>query len=133
MATHNSGTALLVVILLSGLMASLGLLIIKSSIWGDSLDQAVYHQEKHYQYAQGLLDCGIARAMQEFDAICKAKKHLMGSINDVQFAGTVSIIPQGDIIRVTSTISCNGTATYTISAQLAKDEHSLVTIRCFQR
>lgn len=133
MAKHAQGTALLIVLLLTACITTLGLLSFKSSLWGDSLDHAVYQKEKQYQFAQGLLDCGIARAKRDFDIICKDKKIINGQLQCEQMRGTVLINPKGNLIMVASTVILGSQEAYTISAELIKDEHLLVSVRCFQR
>lgn len=133
MVKHAPGTALLIVLFIAASMAAVGLLSFKSSLWGDSLDQAIYQKEKQYQFAQGLLDCGIARAKRDFDIICKNKNNINGQLQYEQMSGAVLINPKGNVITVASTVTIGSQAAYTISAELVKDEHLLVSVRCFQR
>ncbi|CAN5134179.1 hypothetical protein BH09DEP1_BH09DEP1_2620 [soil metagenome] len=133
MAKNNPGTALLIVLIISSLMATVGFLAIQSSSWSSCLDQAVCQKENQFQLAQGLLDCGIARASRDFDAICKNKNPLNGTLQHQNIAGHLHIEPQGKVITMASTIQLGSESPYCVRAELFKDEHSSVRIRCFQR
>lgn len=133
MAKNNSGSALLIVLLLTCLMGTLGFLALQSSAWSSCLDYAVCQKEKQFRLAQGLLDCGIARAKRDFDAICKNKKPIAGTVSHKNMSGRLLIEPKGSIIAIASWIQYGNQPPYSLRAELFKDEYSLVRIRCFQR
>ena len=133
MAKNIPGNALVTVLLLSSLMAIVGLLAIKSTGWTSDLNHAVYHQEKQFRLAQGLLDCGISRARRDFDLICKNKKTITGSIDHYGHDGQLIIEPKGTLIQVTCNLLSGQTPLYTLKADLIKDSQSIVRIQGFQR
>lgn len=133
MAKSNPGTALIMVLLLSSLMATVGLLMMGYTSWGNSLHNAVYEQEKQFRFAQGVLDCGISKAVRDFDKICKNKKTITGSIEHHDHDGQLIIEPKGTLIQVTCNLLSSQTPIYTLKAELIKDSQSIVRIQGFQR
>lgn len=133
MGKQTEGTALVMVLLLSSLAAVLGMVAIKSAMWVQEMQRAVYEHERQIRFAQGALDCAVVQAKNDFERIVKQKKAVHGTLTYEKWVADMSIEPIKTELIVYCHVKEGGTHCSGLQARLAKDENGKVHVLEFSK
>lgn len=133
MVKNTQGTAILMILFLLSVASLLSLVAVKELMWANTLHEALYEKDKQFRFAQGALDCAVARVKQGFDTICKNNKAISGKIEWHDMVAELLIEPKNAQVQVSCVTKKCDTLLCSLRAELVKDSRSKVRVCCFQR
>lgn len=133
MDNRTRGSALLLVLLLSSFLSIICLLAINTTIWMQSMQQAVHESDHHLRLAHGMLKCAIARAKRDFELLTKNKKIVRGTLYYNDLEATMSLEPVAKAIRVSCHIVKGDRQLGLLSASVGKKENGQIGVLEFSK